>query len=535
MRKRLLPSLVAALLLPMLFLQVSALADDDHEGHHHSGGEDLGNVNFPVSCSASAQATFTRGVALLHSFWYEEAEKAFNSVAQQDKHCAMAHWGVAMSLWHPLWEHPSSDSLKQGWDALKKATSMGAKTDRERDYISALREFYQDSGKLDHATRAGNYANAMEKVYQRNPEDHEAAIFYALALLGAEPEHHVSLEPRKKAAAVLEKVFAEEPNHPGVAHYLIHSYDTPQLAAQGLPAARRYAQIAPAAPHALHMPSHIFSRLGLWQDDINSNLASVAATRKSAAMHMGGAGHQFHAMDFLVYAFLQSGSTGNAKRVIEEMKRTTSEMGQWNDTAAVSQASYALETRDWKAAASLPVYDSTGPLAKAFIYRVRAMGAARKGDRSATLKDVKQIEGLGKSLAGKHKKDSSEDVDFNRREAAAWLAFAEGKPEDAVQQMRAIAEDEEKSGPEANQMPAREMLADMLLETNRPQQALAEYEAALKLTPNRFNGIYGAARAAEQTGNAQLAATYYSQLVKVSDPHSERPELEHARKLLAKN
>src|SRR6202049_4496625 len=312
------PMKPAALVFAVMSLfGVLALAD---EGHHHEDltAEQLGTVNFPVSCAASVQKPFERGIALLHSFWYEEAEKEFTQIGKDDPSCAMAHWGVAMSLWHQLWDHPNAATIKRGLAELKKGQSLHPGTDRERDYIAALREFYGKKG--DHDKRAQAYSQAMERVYQRYPSDREAAAFYALSLLAAEPDGDTTFGNRKKAAAVLEKLFAEEPTHPGVAHYLIHSYDKPQLAELGLPAARSYAQIAPAAPHALHMPSHIFARVGLWQDDINSNLASIAATRKTAAMHMGSEGHQFHAMDFLVYAYLQNGREADAQRVIEEVK-----------------------------------------------------------------------------------------------------------------------------------------------------------------------------------------------------------------------
>ena len=277
-----------------------AVADD--EGHHHEEltQDQLGTVHFPVSCTPDAQKAFEKGVALLHSFWYEEAEKTFMDVEKRDPHCAMAYWGEAMSLWHQLWNQPDSPTIQRGLAELKQADSAKAKTARELDYIQALNEFYSNSKKADHEARARAYSAAMEKVYQEYPDDHEAAAFYALSLLASEPDNDTTFANRKQAGAILDKLFAAEPNHPGIAHYLIHTYDKPQLAQLGLPAARRYAQIAPAAPHALHMPSHIFARLGLWQDDISSNLASIAATRKTAAMHMGGEGHQFHAMDYLV-------------------------------------------------------------------------------------------------------------------------------------------------------------------------------------------------------------------------------------------
>ena len=308
--------LLLLLLLLTSIAAVSAAADDDQSHHHHEDltATELGTVTFPVSCAAGVQKPFERGVALLHSFWYEEAEKEFRQIALDDPHCVMAHWGVAMSLWHQLWDHPDAKVIERGLDESHQAeTTDGPATPRERAYIAAISAFYSNSKKLDHAVRAKAYSDSMKKVYEAYPDDHEAAVFYALSLLASEPHNDETFANRKQAAAILEKLFAVEPDHPGVAHYLIHSYDKPRLAELGLPAARRYAQIAPAAPHALHMPSHIFARVGLWQDDINSNLASIAATRKTAAIHMGGEGHQFHAMDFLLYAYLQSGR-GKADR-----------------------------------------------------------------------------------------------------------------------------------------------------------------------------------------------------------------------------
>src|SRR6202451_2432698 len=301
----------------------SAFADDEqgHQHHEDLNETQLGTVRFPVSCAAAVKKPFQRGVALLHSFWYEEAEKEFLQIAKDDRNCAMAHWGVAMSLWHQLWNQPDEKVIARGLNEVHKAQAADKKvTARERDYIAAIAAFYDNSAKLDHDARARAYSDAMQKVYEKYPDDHEAAVFYALSLLASDPHEDATFARRRQAAAILEKLFATEPDHPGVAHYLIHAYDKPQLAQLGIPAARRYAQVAPAAPHALHMPSHIFARVGLWQDDINSNLASIASARKTAAMGMGGEGHQFHAMNFLVYAYLQSGREADAAKVIDEIK-----------------------------------------------------------------------------------------------------------------------------------------------------------------------------------------------------------------------
>jgi hypothetical protein len=527
-----------------LFLTFFAFADDEPGHHHHEDLNEtqLGTVNFPVSCAVAEQKPFARGVALLHSFWYEEAQKEFEQIAQDDPHCAMAHWGVAMSLWHQLWNHPDAGVISHGLDEVHKAEKLAGKASaRERAYIAALGAFYGDSKKLDHHARAQAYSDAMKKVYENYPDDHEAAVFYALSLLAGEPEGDTTFANRKQAAAILEKIFAVEPDHPGVAHYLIHSYDKPQLAQLGLPAARRYAQIAPAAPHALHMPSHIFARVGLWQDDINSNLASIAATRKTAAMHMGGEGHQFHAMDFLFYAYMQSGRDADAKALIEEIRAMPNKKddmyGKGFDphAAALAQmtAVYPIEMHDWTSAAALPAAPVAGTAEDSTIHWARAIGSAHLRKPDDVRKDVAAIESVHQRLV-KEKSDFADGVEDDRKEAEAWLAFAEGKYDDAVEALRPIADREDSTGEEPEGIPAREMIADMLLEAKRPQQALAEYQTDLKLHPNRFDGLYGAARAAEDAGKAGDASEYYALLLKVCDgSNSTRPELSRARELVA--
>jgi tetratricopeptide (TPR) repeat protein len=514
-----------------------AFADEDHH-HEDLTQEQLGTVHFPVSCTPDAQKTFLKGVALLHSFWYEEAEKTFLEVEKLDPKCAMAHWGEAMSLWHQLWNHPDSATIQRASAELKRADKAKAKTDRERDYIIALKAFYSNSKKADNATRAQAYSTAMKKVYEKYSDDHEAAAFYALSLLGAEPENDPTFANRKQAGAILEKLYDVEPNHPGIAHYLIHTYDKPQLAQLGLPAARRYAQIAPASPHALHMPSHIFARLGLWQDDINSNLASIAATRKATAMNMGGEGHQFHAMDYLVYAYLQSGREADALTVIEEVRamppmKDMYGMGYDPRTYAMATfpARYAVELHHWAEASALtPVPDAqTGD--NSITYWARAIGAARSGNVTQARTDIVHLETIHKTLLDGEKKGSADAVDHDRKEAVAWLDHAEGRNDDALAALRSIAEKQETSGEESNgEMPAREMLADMLLDMKRPEQALAEYKISLKFFPNRFNGLYGAAQAAELAGQASQASEYYAVLVKTCEGSgSQRPELAKAK------
>src|SRR5271166_1619234 len=530
---------VTLVLTVLLLIAFGALAD---EGHHHEDltTDQLGTVHFPVSCAAAVQKPFERGVALLHSFWYEEAEKEFEQIAKDDPQCAMAHWGIGMSIWHQLWNHPDAATVKRGQTEVQKAESLHPKTDRERDYIAALDSFYHGE-KRDYHDRANAYSKAMETAYQRYPDDREAAAFYALSLLACEPDNDTTFANRKQAAAILEKLFAIEPDHPGVAHYLIHSYDKPQLAELGLPAARRYAQIAPAAPHALHMPSHIFARLGLWQDDIDSNLASIAATRKTAAMHMGGEGHQFHAMDFLVYAYLQSDREADAAKVIDEVKAMPKMKSMYGEdfdpgTYALSKfpAIYDLELRHWSDAASLQVVPGALRGDQSITYWARAIGAARSGNLAQAHKDLEQIEAIRKELLADKKTEYAEVAGDDYQEAEAWILHAEGEDDKAVNVLRSLADKSDKLGDEPESIPAREMLADVLLEAKRPQQSLTEYQTDLKLNPNRFNALYGAARAAEAAGKQSDANEYYALLLKVCDgSNSPRPELSRARELVA--
>src|SRR5258708_7727254 len=404
---------IACLILLTSLFTLNAFADNDKDHHIHEDltAAKLGTVTFPVSCAPSVQKPFERGVALLHSFWYEEAEKEFQQIAKDDPHCAMAHWGIAMSLWHQLWNEPDAKVIARCLEEVNQAKNLAEQpqnkaTPREHAYISAISAFYRDSEKSDHAVRAKAYSDAMRVTFQAFPNDHEAAAFYALSLLASERHDDATFANRKQAAAILEKLFAIEPDHPGVAHYLIHSYDKPQLAQLGLPAARRYAQVAPASPHPLHMPSHIFARVGLWQDDINSNLASIAATRKTAAMYMGGAGHQFHAMDFLFYAYMQSGRDADAKALIEEIRAMPNNhddmYGRGYDPHAAALAHltalYPIEMHDWSTAASLPPAEVAGTAEDSVIYWARAIASAHLRKPEGVRTDLAAIDSIYKKL-----------------------------------------------------------------------------------------------------------------------------------------
>ncbi len=516
--------------------------------HTHAPAEKLGQVNFAVSCNASAQKQFNRATALLHSFWYEEAEKAFAAVATDDPRCAMAHWGVAMSLYHPVWAPSSPAELQKGWAAVEKAKSVEAKTDRERDYIAAIEAFYKDSDRLDHRTRALAYEKAMERVYLSYPKDREAAIFYALALLGTGPITDKTFANQKKAAGILNRVLPQEPRHPGVAHYLIHSFDYPQLAYLALPAARSYARIAPSSPHALHMPSHIFTRLGLWQESINSNLASAATAKNHVAMtHPGAASFdQLHALDYLVYAYLQGGEDKKARQILaqaNDVDKVDAEVIAAAYAFTAIPARYALERRRWSEAAKLELRPATFPwdrfrYAEAIVYFARGVGAARSGDPNAARRDVEKLSALQTSLANVKDTYWASQVEIQRRAAAAWLAHAEGKSDEALTLMRSAAELEAASekhpvtpGPI---IPARELLGDLLLELKQPELALREFETSLRDSPKRFNGLYGAALAAQLSGDRKKASAYYRKIVLLmAHGDSARPELRKAKQFLA--
>jgi tetratricopeptide (TPR) repeat protein len=531
-----------------LFLCVTAfaIADDDHDKDHHHHEDlteaQLGTVHFPVSCADSVQKPFARGVALLHSFWYEEAEKEFVDIAKNDPHCAMAHWGIAMSLWHQLWDNPDEKVLARGRNEVKTGQKLGKHaTPREQAYLAAVSAFYKPR-KLKEQDRAKAYSDAMKKVYDSYPDDHEAATLYGLSLIASEPDNDKDFATRKQAATILEKVFVVEPDHPGVAHYLIHTYDRPELAQLGIPAARRYAQIAPAAPHALHMPSHIFARVGLWQDDINSNIASIDATRKTAAMGMGGEGHQFHAMDFLVYAYLQSGREADAQKVIEDVKAmppTHNMYGMDFDERLSSEtrfeASYVLELHDWKEAASLAPLKGVDPDYNSEIYLARALGAARSGQVDEARKDVEEVKSIAKFARDKKRPEEANFLERQINEPLAWIAHDEGKDDEAIKMLRAIAEKEKDGFSGTGFLPAQELIGDLLMDAKRPQEALVEYQTDLKVNPIRFDSLYGAAQAAAQAGKQKEASDYYAQLLKSCEGGSStRAELTRAKELLAK-
>lgn len=518
---------------------------DEMHAHHHEATEQLGKVSFPISCAPASQSAFERGVALLHSFGYEEAQEQFADIAQKDPACAMAHWGIAMTLFHQLWARPEDATLKRGHAEMEKAQKMGAKTERERGYISALAVFYSDPEKKDYLKQAAAYSDAMARLYQQYPNDLEAGAFYALSLLAAEPPDDTSHTAEKKAVAVLTPLFQKEPDHPGLAHYIIHACDSPDMAPMGLDAARRYAEIAPSSAHAVHMPSHIFARLGLWQEDIQANLKSVALTEQSNAPYMRG--HELHAMHFLLYAYLQTGQDDAAKQVVEQSKQIlamaltnsdgTEMLEYYGYAGAHFPALYDLEMRHWQDAAVLEPAANASPHLQMITYWARTIASARMGDLEATRRNAKRFDDAEEATRNSKYAYMLEGPHSSSGEVHAWLAFAEKKNDQALQQMRQSADTQDKVGKAEVDIPAREMLADMLLELNQPENALLEYEKSMKIDPNRFNGLAGAARAAEVAHQPAKANSYYGQLLKNCDDgkHSDRPELRNAKMELANN
>ena len=536
-----------------LMLSFFAASTHAQVPHGHQSGDriQLGRVSFPISCSAELQTQFNRGVAWMHSFEYEEAEKVFSGITAADPKCAMGYWGIAMSRYHPIWAPPSVADLRAGREALDKAKIAGAPTQRERDYIEAAGAFYTDIETDDHRARSNAFSDAMERLYERYPTDNEAAVFYALTLvakgMAAGDKNFVN---EKKAAEILNRVLKLEPEHPGVTHYLIHGYDFPELAHLALTAARRYAKIAPASAHAQHMPSHIFTRMGLWQEAIASNIDARSSAEAYAVRHkMPGAwDEKLHAMDYLMYAYLQSGQDLKAKGVLDEMaaiKRVDPPNFKVAYSATAIPARYALERRQWQDAAKMPIPPDLEGLnwqsykwATAHIHFARAIGAARMGDAASVRQEVEKLTSIRQELLDvKGDYDWGKQVEIERQVAAAWLAYAEGNHEESIRLMRLAAEldDATEKHPvtPGSIMPAREQLGELLFELKQPAAAMAEFESALRRTPNRFNAVYGAARSAKLMGDLKRASAHYRDLVNISPlADSPRPEIQEAKEFL---
>jgi tetratricopeptide (TPR) repeat protein len=499
--------------------------------------EQLGTVNFANSCAPAVQVTFQRAVAMLHSFRFTETEKTFREVLAQDPSCAIATWGIAAILMdNPLGGLGSSpQNAERAQKALDEGRRIGAKTARERDFIDAIGAYYQDWANRPERARQQSRAKAFEALAARYPNDDEAQIFYALYLAGTQSLADQSFASYLKAAEILEKQFAKHPDHPGVAHYLIHSYDAAPIAQKGLPAARRYASIAPSAPHALHMPSHIFTRVGAWEESAATNQRSAAAAKGDK-----DADSQLHAMDYMTYAYLQLARDNDARRVVDEAARVSGAnrySGPYGFAAI--PARYAIERGDWAQAAKIELISTKYPFVDALSYFARALGAARSGDPAAADNDVQQLAQLRDALKIAKNEYWATEVEVSRLGAAAWAAWARGKHDEALGLMRSAADMEDKSEKHivtpGRILPARELLGDMLLELKRPAEALKEFEASQTREPDRFRGLYGSAQAAAQSGDTVKARRYFARLVDMAGQGEPRPELAEARKFLSAN
>lgn len=505
-----------------------------------SGTDQFGSVSFSQSCSEKTRSDFNLAIALLHSFEYTEAEKVFVKVMDQDPQCAMAYWGAAMSNFHPLWSPPSPAELEKGSKIITLARSVVTdKSTRESDYIEAIATIYDQWNTLDHRTRLLKFEKASQSLYEKYTDDDEAAIFYALALGAASDPADKTFQKQKKAGDVLQKIFDSKPNHPGIAHYIIHNYDYPELATLALPAARMYASIAPASAHAQHMPSHIFTRLGLWDESIQSNIASVTAAQ-CYAEKSGIKGHwdeELHGLDYLMYAYLQK---ANDEKALEQVRylQTIKEVFPVNFKDAYSFASmparYALERKDWTTAASLQPEPSDFPWEKfpwekANIYFARILGAVHTNKVNDAQKDLEQLKALHAKLVEAKESYKSNLVLIQVKASEAWIKLAEGKKDEALALMTEAADMEDATAKHpvtpGEIIPARELLGDMYLKTGNPQRALQVYEEDLKRHPNRFNGIYGAAIASKKAGDVAKTKLFSEQLEALAERGSKRAQL----------
>ena len=521
--------------LPLLFALALSGPAQSHETDSPSGP--LGTVSFPTSCDPKVQPAFERAVAMLHSFWYSAGEKTFREVLKDDPGCAIATWGIASILMsNPLaGQGASAKGAEQAQVAIDEGRRIGAKSERERDYIEAVAAYYKDFATRPEKDRQVSRAKAYEALAQRYPADDEAKIFFALYNAGTQTQADQSYAAYLKSAGILETQFKKYPDHPGVAHYLIHSYDAPPLANQGLNAARRYADIAPAAPHALHMPSHIFTRIGSWQESALTNVRS-----RDVAKAGGEADETYHASDYMVYAYLQLARDAAARQAIYEALQVDAVTSRFaaRYAKAAMPARYAFERAAWPEAAKLQAFGSPYPFVDAITYFARSVGAARSGDLASARMDAEQLETLHNALLAAKNTYWATEVEVQRLAAAAWIALGEGKAEEGLKFMRAAADLEDRNEKHivtpGRIVPARELLGEMLLEVQQPGAALKEFEASQQREPNRFRNFLGSARAAEMAGDRGMAAAYYEKLlVLAKDADDARPELVSAKRVVA--
>lgn len=513
-------------------------------------GDQFGDVNFSLSCNYDMRKTFDLAVSLLHSFEYEEAEKAFVQVIDADPECAMAYWGVAMSISHSLWYQADNSYLKKGTQLLEIANTL-PKGERERDYLDAISIYYKDWEKINQHERALLYEKKMEHIFKKYPEDTEAAVFYALALRASADRTDKTYKNQKKSGKILEELLLKQPNHPGIAHYIIHNYDYPELAHLALPTARRYAIIAPASSHAQHMPSHIFTRLGLWEESIESNLNSASSARcYSEASAMDGYwSNELHAMAYLVYAYLQKGDNNKANEQYEYMK-TMSKVYPSNIDAiaypfAAIPSRIAIENHNWKNAANIVPHKSEidwekYPWQNALIHFTRALGSSHTNNYAAAEKEIEILNVLRKKIVDNGSKINGDQVLIQIKIAKGWLSYFKGNQEDGTALLLEAAEMEDVLGVHgitpAKLTPAWEFLGDMYLKMDKQILALEAYEKNLIANPNRFNGLYGAAIAAKLSGNKEKATMYFESLLKLTEnTNSDRPEQQEAKEYLKNN
>ncbi len=517
---------------------------------HHSGTQTLGKVHFPISTDKqSTQDEFDRGMALLHSFWYYEAVKVFHELSLRDPQCTMAYWGVAMSYFHLLWEPPSTDEIQKARIALKAARHVGAKTEREQMYIDAIAGYYDAADRDGHRAGLAAYEKAMERLSAAFPQDQEAAILYALALNATALKTDKTFANNKKAGSILLSVFEKQPNHPGVAHYIIHSYDSAPLASMALPAARTYASIAPSVPHALHMPSHIFIRLGLFDENVKTNIES-ARTAMEALKTTDPSAMSFdalHAYDYIVYGYLQNGQYGRAKELIQRISGIKS-VDRNNQAAAYGLAAmparFILESSRWEEGLTLePIPASfpwdAFPWTEAIFAFTRSVSAARAGRSSQAHSELAKLDALRQASVEKKDPYWTSQVDILRESAKAWTVYMEGNREEGVRLMRSAADLEDATDKHpvtpGALLPAREMLGSMLLSMNQPEQALKEFETSLQSAVGRLNGLYGAARAAELMGNREKAQAFCRQiLAQCEKGDTDLPQVAYAQAQIAK-
>jgi tetratricopeptide (TPR) repeat protein len=534
------PRLVLACFLAVLALTPACADSAFQHDHGQIPPERLGKVHFVIFCTPKAQDVFNVAVATLHSFGYRDAEQRFLDVLKVDPTCSMADWGIAMSHYHQLWDPPAGEDLRVGLDAVQKGLALGPKTERERDYLNAIRTFYQDADFEDHRVRAKRYELAMEALHEHYPRDSEAAIFHALALIADAPSSDKSYANQRKATGILEPLFERQPDHPGLAHYIIHADDHLALAPHALRAARRYAQIAPDSPHALHMPSHIFTRLGFWEESISANLASAVSARQHELPS-----DELHALDYLVYAYLQTGRIAEAGRLTQHLPvPRTGEAARYAGlyASATIPARFAIERQQWLAAAALPLSpqdmaDSGCVSTQSNLAFARALGAARLGDTKGARAAMELMLALRETCAQAHEQDKVGQIDIQQKVVSAWIKWAEGDHYAALRMMKeaAVLDDASDTSPGSPGpvAPAEEMLGDMLLQAKQPALAMAAYESALKAAPERLRSEYGAASSAQEAGDRATAERYYRKLlVNCSHGDSDLPEFAQAKQFL---